>query len=90
MADRHDPEQQLTGLREQIDAVDEQLLTLLNQRAQCARDVARVKQQALETRWQNGERDIRQPEEVVFYRPEREAQILRTVMDRNPGATACG
>jgi chorismate mutase/prephenate dehydratase len=85
MAERQDPDRQLNALREQIDAVDEKLLTLLNERAQCASDVARVKQDALEARWQEGERIARRPEEVVFYRPEREAQILRTVMEQNPG-----
>jgi chorismate mutase/prephenate dehydratase len=61
----------LTELRDQIDAVDQQLHQLLNQRARLAEQVARSKL-AVET-------------DPVFYRPEREAQVLRAVMVRNEG-----
>lgn len=61
----------LTELRDQIDAVDRQLHQLLNQRARLAEQVARSKM-AVET-------------DPVFYRPEREAQVLRAVMARNEG-----
>jgi chorismate mutase/prephenate dehydratase len=63
----------LKPIRERIDAIDAELLTLISERARCAQDVARVKREA-------------QPgEDVEFYRPEREAQILRKVLDDNPG-----
>ena len=61
----------LEALRAQIDALDEKLQQLINQRASLAQDVARVKQA--------------DGDAPVFYRPEREAQILRTVKERNQG-----
>ena len=64
-------EQQLQAIRERIDALDEQLQTLINERAGLAQQVAQVKLTA--------------GEEAVFYRPEREAQILRRVKERNQG-----
>ena len=59
----------LKPLREQIDAIDAQLLALLNQRAHVAQQVGHVKAQ------------INAP----VFRPEREAQVLRSVSERNPG-----
>ena len=64
-------EQQLQAIRERIDALDEQLQTLINERAGLAQQVAEVKLAA--------------GEEAVFYRPEREAQVLRRVKERNQG-----
>jgi chorismate mutase/prephenate dehydratase len=66
--------QELDKLRQQIDSLDKQIQELINQRAQCAQDVAEVKQKYASP-----------GEKVVFYRPEREAQVLRKVMDRNRG-----
>ena len=63
----------LGPLRERIDAIDKKLLTLLNDRAQCALEVGEIKQGA------TGDAS------TVFYRPEREAQILARLMDENPG-----
>ena len=64
---------QLEELRDRIDALDEEILKLLNERAQCALDVADVK--------------LKDSPDVtpVFYRPEREAQVFRHVMDLNEG-----
>jgi chorismate mutase/prephenate dehydratase len=60
----------LDQLRQQIDAIDSQLLALISQRASCAQQVAEVK---------SGEGA------TDFYRPEREAQVLRSIMEKNPG-----
>lgn len=60
----------LGDLRGRIDALDAELVRLLNERAQLAQAVAQVK---------------RIDRETNFYRPEREAQILRHVTDLNPG-----
>lgn len=60
----------LQDLRERIDALDAQLLELISQRARCAQQVAEIKAG-------EGASD--------FYRPEREAQVLRKVMERNQG-----
>lgn len=68
-----DESSKLAVLRDQIDDIDGKIQALLNQRAACAQQVAEVKQQA-----SNG-----QP--VQYYRPEREAQVLRKVMERNQG-----
>jgi len=62
----------LGKIRDEIDAIDRQIHQLLNQRARCAQAVAEVKAEF-------------QQENVVFYRPEREAQVLRKVMERNEG-----
>ncbi|MGH8583745.1 MAG: prephenate dehydratase [Gammaproteobacteria bacterium] len=64
-------EQELKELRARIDALDEQLLKLINQRAALAKQVAATKGGAIEN---DG-----------YYRPEREAQVLRNVIAANPG-----
>ncbi|MDH3512123.1 MAG: prephenate dehydratase [Gammaproteobacteria bacterium] len=61
----------LAELRQKIDAVDEVIQSLINQRAGFAQQVAVTK----------GE-DARS---VDFFRPEREAQVLRAVVERNQG-----
>ncbi|MCW8885022.1 MAG: prephenate dehydratase [Motiliproteus sp.] len=66
-------EQQLGKLRDEIDRIDRSIMELVSERANCAQKVAEVKQQA------QGEGS------AVFYRPEREAQVLRRVMERNQG-----
>ena len=66
-------EQELQKLRQEIDAIDQNLHQLFNQRARCAQRVAEVKEK------------YQGVEDAVFYRPEREAQVLRKVMDRNQG-----
>lgn len=64
-------EKKLSKIREKIDTLDQQIQHLINERARCAQDVAAVKQAA--------------GKEVVFYRPEREASILREIQQRNLG-----
>ncbi|WP_163306775.1 chorismate mutase, partial [Enterobacter ludwigii] len=54
--------------------LDEKLLELISERARCAQDVARVKTQPM------GE-----GEAPVFYRPEREAGVLKHIMQLNKG-----
>ena len=66
--------EELGKLRDEIDSVDQQIQQLVNKRAQCAQKVADVK-----------EHFSKPGESVVFYRPEREAQVLRRVMERNQG-----
>lgn len=65
-------EQQLQGLREKIDSLDKELQQLISERATLAQDVARVKIAS-------------DGDAAVFYRPEREAQVLRQVVERNRG-----
>jgi chorismate mutase/prephenate dehydratase len=69
-------EKELGLLRDQIDSLDQKIQQLINDRANCAKQVADVKQK------------YSQGEKVQFYRPEREAQVLRRVMDRNVGPIA--
>ncbi|MEW6763955.1 MAG: prephenate dehydratase [Pseudomonadota bacterium] len=59
----------LLPLREQIDAIDAQILDLLSRRGKVAQQVGHVKA------------DTNAP----VFRPEREAQVLRGVAERNPG-----
>ncbi len=61
----------LKALRERIDALDDQVLQLLSERARCAEQVAHAK--------------LAEDPKAVFYRPEREAQILRRMQANNPG-----
>jgi chorismate mutase / prephenate dehydratase len=61
----------LSVLRGEIDAVDVELLRLINTRAALAIKVGTAKRQS--------------GEGVVYYRPEREAAILRRILERNTG-----
>ncbi len=62
----------LDEIRQKIDGLDEQIQTLINERARCAQQVAEVKK-------------AEDPTATLFYRPEREAQVLQKVMARNQG-----
>ncbi|OBS10475.1 prephenate dehydratase [Acidihalobacter prosperus] len=64
-------QEQLRSIRERIDAIDRELMRLISERASCAQTVAQVKRAA-------GSGDD-------YYRPEREAQVLRQVKEANPG-----
>ncbi|MCK5727262.1 MAG: prephenate dehydratase [Thiotrichaceae bacterium] len=64
----------LLTLRHRIDALDSEILGLLNERAQCAEAVAIAKKAS-----------SKEGETVCFYRPEREAQILRRMVEENTG-----
>jgi chorismate mutase/prephenate dehydratase len=70
----------LDKLREEIDQIDQDIHTLLNQRAMCAEQVAKTKLEEFQK--QSGSGDV---SSVMFYRPEREAQVLQKVIDRNLG-----
>jgi chorismate mutase / prephenate dehydratase len=70
----------LDKLRVEIDAIDSQIQTLLSERAKCAQHVAEIKLKAVEL--ESGEADL---SKVMFYRPEREAQVLQKVKNRNSG-----
>ncbi|UVW29868.1 prephenate dehydratase [Massilia sp. H6] len=61
--------EKLTPLRDQIDAIDAQILELLSQRGRVAQEVGHVKAET----------------NAPVFRPEREAQVLRGVAERNPG-----
>jgi chorismate mutase/prephenate dehydratase len=63
-------EKKLAQLRKSIDIIDSQLLELINQRAGCAKKVAKVKEIS---------------GDIVYFRPEREANVLRNVMKKNNG-----
>jgi chorismate mutase/prephenate dehydratase len=60
----------LFPVRDRIDALDRDILRLISERAACAKEVARLKAA-------NGD--------TQFYRPEREAAILRRIKEQNPG-----
>jgi chorismate mutase/prephenate dehydratase len=60
----------LAGLRAKIDAVDERIQQLIAERAGLAKEVGVLKGLT---------------QTVDYYRPEREAQVLRKVVDRNDG-----
>ena len=60
----------LLVLRDKIDALDVQIMESISQRADFAQQVAQVKKSL---------------GDVAYYRPEREAQVLRHIMDANTG-----
>lgn len=63
--------EQLSEVRAQIDGLDQQIQDLITQRANWAQKVRAAKGELKST--------------VDYYRPERESQILRRVLDRNEG-----
>lgn len=63
-------EKELDQLRERIDRLDRQIQELINERVTVAKSIAGVKSRS---------------GSVAYYRPEREAQILRRIIDRNTG-----
>lgn len=65
---------QLEEVRDRIDQVDQRLLELLSERARLAHTVGEIK------RADEGEGSF-----IQFYRPEREAQVLRRVQGLNQG-----
>jgi len=64
-------DKKLLEIRNKIDEIDLQIQMLLNERASSAQQVAHIKMSA--------------EQDAVFYRPEREAQVLRQVKQRNAG-----
>jgi len=71
----------LDQVRVDIDAIDQQIQALINGRAKCAQRVADIKMDELVAARERGE----PVDEVVYYRPEREAQVLQRIIDRNEG-----
>ncbi len=63
--------QELGEIRESIDAIDLKIMELISERARCAQKVATIKR-------------AHDPD-AKFYRPEREAQVLRRIKELNPG-----
>ncbi|MFA7473184.1 MAG: chorismate mutase, partial [Spirosomataceae bacterium] len=59
----------LKQIREKIDAIDDELLVLLNKRMELVREVGLLKQ----------------AERSVIYRPEREKEILERLISNNKG-----
>ena len=62
-------EERLKALRAEIDRLDDEMLSLLNRRAQAVIEVGKIK----------SDRNLR------FYVPEREVEILRRISTENPG-----
>lgn len=60
----------INEVRQQIDALDRQLLELVNQRARLAQEIGHLKKGA---------------DDAPVYRPEREAMIFRRMQEANPG-----
>tara|TARA_B110000503_G_scaffold68629_2_gene107167 strand:- start:17294 stop:18412 length:1119 start_codon:yes stop_codon:yes gene_type:complete len=77
MADSRNLEQ----VRADIDAIDQEIQGLINKRAQCAQRVADIKLAEVVAATKDGETVV----EPVFYRPEREAQVLQRIISRNTG-----
>ncbi len=63
-------EKKLDAIRREIDGLDSDLLALINRRAKLAKKVAEIKDGGGSTH---------------YYRPEREAEVLRALVERNDG-----
>jgi chorismate mutase/prephenate dehydratase len=70
-ANAAEPAPDLGEIRGRIDGIDREIQALIAQRAQFARQVGKAKGKLAAA--------------VEYYRPEREAQVLRRVVDRNDG-----
>ena len=68
------PTTDLAAARERIDGIDRQIQELIAERAQWARQVGKAKGPLKAA--------------IDYYRPERESQVLRRVLDRNDGPLA--
>ncbi|RZU98820.1 prephenate dehydratase [Spiribacter vilamensis] len=64
-------DESLKSIRARIDGIDDQILALINERASAAAEVAHAKQAAGES--------------TDYYRPAREAEVLRRIRDVNAG-----
>ncbi|MFQ5548055.1 MAG: prephenate dehydratase [Woeseia sp.] len=64
-------EPDISLVRKRIDAIDEQIQALISERAKFAQQIGVSKGEMAEA--------------VDYYRPEREAEVLRTVLERNKG-----
>jgi len=64
-------EERLQQIRKQIDDLDLQIQDLINRRASAAKEVAEIK--------------LEEDRDAFFYRPEREAAILKKIQRRNSG-----
>jgi len=71
VSENQPPAEPLSALRERIDNLDRQIQSLITERAQFARQVGLAKGPLKEA--------------LEYYRPEREVQVLRNVIDRNDG-----
>src|SRR5690606_14180830 len=68
--EQEDPKAALQRLRARIDAIDAEIQALISERARCAQEIGTVKGLS---------------KTAEFYSPEREAQVLRGVVERNKG-----
>ena len=82
----------LTQLRQKIDAVDKQIQALINQRGLLAQQVAKAKETAddnaddsLDDATGDVLGDVLGKKKALYYRAEREAQILQKIIDTNEG-----
>jgi chorismate mutase/prephenate dehydratase len=71
-------ERNLDQVRADIDAIDQEIQALINRRAGCAERVAAIKLAEAQAQGLSGD-------SVVYYRPEREAQVLDRIIGRNTG-----
>ena len=88
---KNETEAELKVHRDRIDEIDEQILELMNQRIEVAQAIGAVKsgsQSGSQSGDQSGNQssDKASPEQPAFYRPEREARVLKRLRKLNQGA----
>jgi chorismate mutase/prephenate dehydratase len=71
----------LDDVRSEIDSIDQQIQSLISRRARCAQQVADIKLAEVAAAREAGDAT----QEVQFYRPEREAQVLERIKSRDEG-----
>ncbi|MEM8561734.1 MAG: prephenate dehydratase [Pseudomonadota bacterium] len=79
-----DDTRDLEQVRADIDNIDKEIQALISRRAECAQRVAAIKLEEVDASISASDADA----EVVYYRPEREAQVLRRIIERDTGPLA--
>ncbi len=81
MSKETDTEKQLKVHRDRIDEIDEQILALMNRRIEVAQAIGAIKLSG-----QSADQSAASPDQPAFYRPEREARVLKRLRKLNQGA----
>ncbi len=77
---------ELMQVRDEIDSIDREIQGLINRRARCAQEVADIKMADAQAARESGQGSGKNAgQDAVFYRPEREAQVLNRIKERNDG-----
>ncbi len=87
MNKKTETEAELKVHRDRIDEIDEQILALMNQRIEVAQAIGVLKSNSQSTTQSNSQANNKaSSDQPAFYRPEREARVLKRLRKLNQGA----